>query len=219
VQKTFCGALPVRGFCGDGAGINEGLVDHLEELTVVEHFAIGRASAARGDDPDGGRMLYADALAKLLVSLYLGGELALRIDHEGQLLAMTGGELLRESGKLLARFDRTLIGEDRVAILVAEIFAFGVEPARVHGCLGAPRMEGQGKVVADPRDVVLGLGLDEQGIGLRAHGAFHVIEFDDGHFGAGRWLERGGIVYRSAGRRTAELRARGGHCEQKGGKG
>ena len=87
--------------------------------------------------------------------------------------------------------------------------ALGVEPAGVDGGLEAPVMEGQREVVADPGDVVLRGGLLEDGVGGGAVGALHVLKLDDGHAGAGRRLEGGGVVDRGGGRR-AELGVGGG---------
>jgi hypothetical protein len=72
-----------------------------------------------------------------------------------------------------------------IAIFVAEGLGFGVEPAGVDGCLKAPRVEGQGEVVADPGDVVLGGGLEDEGVGAGAVGALEVFKFDDGDAGSG----------------------------------
>ena len=51
--------------------------------------------AAGGDDPDGGRVLDADALAEGVVGFDLSGELALRIDGEGQGDAVLPGRISR----------------------------------------------------------------------------------------------------------------------------
>ena len=80
--------------------VGHGLVDELVELAAVDDLDEGRALAVGGDDPDGGRVLDADALAEGVVGLHLGGQLALRIDGEGQGDAVALRELLGELGEL-----------------------------------------------------------------------------------------------------------------------
>ena len=48
-------------------GVGDGLVDDLVELAAVDDFDEGRAFAVGGDDPDGGGVLDADALAEGVV--------------------------------------------------------------------------------------------------------------------------------------------------------
>ena len=196
------------------AGLGEGLVDELEELAAVDDLDEGRGVSGVGDDPDGGGVLDADALAEGVVGFDFLGEAAHGIDGEGQSDAVGGGEALREVLELAGGFDGDLVGEDLVAIVVAEGFAFGVEEAGVDGGLEAPGVLGEREVVADPGDVVLCGGLFEEGVGLGAVGALHVFELDDGDACAGRRLEGGGVVDLGGGRR-AELGA-GGDGEQRG---
>jgi len=71
---------------GDGLGggcVGQGLVDELEELAAVDDLDEGRAFGVGGDDPDGGGVLDADALAEGVVGLDELGQLALRVDGEG----------------------------------------------------------------------------------------------------------------------------------------
>ena len=83
-------------------------------------------------------------------------------------------------------------------------------------------MEGEGEVVADPGDVVIGRGFFEHGVGAAAIGALHVFKFDDGHAGAGGGTEGGGVVDLGSGRRRTELGVGGGGGggeEKRGGEG
>jgi len=150
-------------------------------------------------------VLDADALAEGVVGLDEAGELSLRIDGEGQSNAVGLGELLSELGENVEAGDGGLAGEDGVAIFIAEGLGFGVEPASVYGCLEAPCVEGQGEVVADPGDVVLGGGFEEQRVGAGAVGALEVFKFDDGDAGSGGGDEGGGVVDLGAARRRREL--------------
>jgi hypothetical protein len=68
----------------DGAGVGDGFVDQLVELGAVDDFHEGRAFGVGGDHPDGGGVLDADALAEGVVGFDFGGQLALRVDGEGQ---------------------------------------------------------------------------------------------------------------------------------------
>ena len=186
------------------ARFGEGLVDELEEAAAVDDFNVGRSAGCAGDDPDGGGVLDADAVAESLVVFDQLREAAHGIDGEGQGDAVAGGEALRELLKLVGGFDGGLVGEDLVAIVVAEGLAFGVKEARVDGGLEAPVVHGEREVVADPGDVVFGGGLNEERVGAGAVGALEVIKLDDGDACAGRRLEGGGVVDRRGGRR-AEL--------------
>jgi hypothetical protein len=105
-----------------------------------------------------------------------------------------GGELLRELLELVGGLDGDLVGEDGVAVLVAEGLAFGVEEAGVDGGLEAPVVLREREVVADPGDVVLGGGVFEERVGAGAVGALEVFKLDDGDASAGRRLEGGGVV-------------------------
>ena len=127
------------------------------------------------------------------------------------------GEVLSELAEYVEVGDGGLVGEDGVAVVVAEFFAFAVEPAGINGGLEAPGMEWQGEVVADPGDVVLGRRVFEDRVGVAAVGALHIFEFDDGDARAGGGFERGGVVHGRGGRRT-KLRAGSWGCgDGKGG--
>src|SRR5580704_8857478 len=102
------------------AGFGEGLVDELEETAAIDDFNVGRCAGRAGDDPDGGGVLNADAVAESLVVFDELREAAHGIDGEGQGDTVAGGEALRELLKLVGGFNGGLVGEDRVAIVVAE---------------------------------------------------------------------------------------------------
>ena len=131
-------------------GVGDGLVDHLEELAAVNDLDEGRSLAVGGDHPDGRRVLNADALAQCVVGLDQAGELALGIDGEGQCEPAALGERFSVLGQIAAGIDGDLVGEDVVAIVVADLLALGVEPAGVDRRVEAPVMEGEREVVADP---------------------------------------------------------------------
>ena len=176
------------------ADFGEGLVDELEEAAAVDDLDEGRGVGGVGDDPDGGGVLDADALAKIAVGLDCLCEMAHGIDGEGQGDAVLGGELLRELLEIGGGFDGGLVGEDFVTIVVAEGLAFGVEEAGVDGGLEAPVVLREREVVADPGDVVLGGGVFEERVGAGAVGALEVVKLDDGDASAGGRLEGGGVV-------------------------
>ena len=197
------------------AGFGEGRIDELEKAAAVEDFNEGRGVGGVGDDPDGGSVLDADALSEGVVVFDLLGEAAHRIDGEGQGDAVGGGEALRELLELVRGLDGDLVGENLIAVVVAEGLAFGVEEAGVDGGLEAPVVHGEREVVTDPGDVVLGGGLFEEEVGVGAVGTLEVFKLDDGDACAGWRLEGGGVVHVGGGRR-AELGVCG-DGEQSGG--
>jgi len=77
-------------------GLRERVVDHGIELGAIEDFHKRRAFGLVGNDPDGGSVLDADALAECVVGLYQGGQFLLGINHKGQCEFVVSGELLRE---------------------------------------------------------------------------------------------------------------------------
>jgi len=191
--------LFARGFLGDGGlgggrGVGDGLVDYRVKLLGGFHdLGEGSALAVGFNDKDGGGALDAGALGEGDVGVDIVGQLALGIDGEGQAEAVALGELLGEFGQRVGVVDGALIGEDLVAVFVADGLAFRVEPAGVDGGVAAPVVIGDEKVVADPGDLVLGGSGFESGIGDSAGGALEVIELDDGDAGAGGGMERGGV--------------------------
>lgn len=169
------------------------MINELEEAGAVYDFHEGRAFGLAGADPDGGSVVYADALTQRIVSFDLLSEFALRIDREGEGKFASRGELLGEVLEVFAG-DGGLIGEDGVAVVVAELLGFSVEPAGVDGGLEAPGMLVKRVVVADPGDVVLGCGFFEEWVGAGAVGALHIFKLDDRDAHAGRGDDRGGVV-------------------------
>ena len=174
--------------CGGllAADFGHGLVDELVEAAAVDDFDEGRRVGGGGDDPDGGGVLDADALAEGVVGFDFCSQLAHGIDGEGQGDAVLRGKLLRELLEIAGGLDGGLVGEDLVAIVVAEGLAFGVEEAGVDGGLEAPVVLREREVVADPGDVVFGGGVFEEGVGAGAVGALEVFKLDDGDASAGR---------------------------------
>ena len=196
------------------------MVDGLEEFVVVLDFDEGQTFGAGGGDPDGGGVLDSDALAEGEVGFDGGGEGALRVEGEGELDVVAGGEFLGELLQNVEGGDGGLVGEDLIAVLVAEGFGFGVEPAGVDGGLSAPRVVGEREVVADEGDVVLHGGLADDGVDVAADGALHVFKLDDGYAGSGGRLDGRGVVdlgERRSGGWTPELGLRGGGGENRQG--
>src|ERR1700692_2721952 len=108
-------------------GVGYGLVNEFVELVAVDDFNERRALAVVGDDPDGGGVLNANALAQGVVGLDGGGELALGVDGEGHCDAMIGREFLGEVGHFGGVFaDGGLGGKDFVTVVVAEFLRLGV---------------------------------------------------------------------------------------------
>ncbi len=161
-------------------------------------------------------MLDAHALTEGVVRLHFRGKLALRIDREGESHAVFLGEFLSELGQNIRVGNGYLVGENGVAVVIAQLFAFGVEPARVDCGVEAPGVERQREIMADPRNVVLGSGLFKERVGAGAVRAFHVFPFDDGHPGAGGRLEDGWVVDLGSGRRNIELGAGGWNEDEQG---
>ena len=202
-----------------GAGIGEGLVDELGELTAVNDFDKGCAFAVVGDDPDGRGVLNADALTESVIGFDQCNELALGVDGKGQGDVVVGRKLLGELGKGVKADNGWLAGEDGVAVLVTEGLALKVKPAGVDGGVHAPVMEGEREIVADPRDFVGGGHLSEEGVGTGTVWTLEVFKFDEGDAGSCGWTERGGVVDLGSGGRSAELSVGTGCCgnEKQGG--
>ena len=107
------------------SGLGESLIDCCEELSLrVGDFDEGRALAVGGDDEDGRGLLDAGPKAELDVGLDSGRQFALRIDREWKRHRVGGGKALRELLELVAGFDGVLIGENVVAVIVAEASCF-----------------------------------------------------------------------------------------------
>ena len=171
-------------------GVGQGLVDDLVELAGVEDFDERGASGLAGDDPDGWGVVDADALAQGFVGLDLSVVGALGVYGEGQrTYFVVVGEFFGELAQDFEGGDGGLVGEDLVAVIVAELFGLGVEEAGVDGGLGAPGVVREREVVANPRNLVLIGGLAKERVFVAADRALHVFEFDDGHARPGRRLE------------------------------
>jgi hypothetical protein len=195
--------------------LGEGLIDCCEKLSLrVGDLDEGRTLTVRSHDEDGRGLRDAGLNAELAVGLDCSRQFALRIDREWEPDSVGGGEVLRELLELVAGFDGDLIGEDLVAIVVADGLAFGVEEAGVDGGDWAPDVARYEEVVADPGDSVFGCGLHEHRIGGGAGWALEVIKFDDCHTRSGGRMEGGTIEDLH----WLPLRAGSGREEQKRGK-
>lgn len=195
-------------------GIDQGLVNKLIELAAVDYFDERSTFTVSGDDPNGRRVFNADALAESVVCLDGSKQFALGIDGKGQSDFAVGGKFAGERAERIEIRDGGLIGKDGIAIFIAELLAFFVEPASIDGCLHAPGMEGQREVVAYEGDFVVCFGLAEEGIGACAVGALHVGEFDDGDAGTRGRFECAGVMYLRATRRSSELGQGDRRCDQ-----
>jgi hypothetical protein len=200
-----------------GLGVGEGLIDELEELAAVDYLHEWGAFGLAGDYPDRWSVFDADALTEGIVSFDQCGQRTLRIDGEGQRELVVGRELFGKGAQDFESGDGRLVGEDGVAVFVSEFLRLGVEPAGIDRSLETPSVEGQGKVMADPGNVVLGRGFAEKRIGPGAIGALHIFEFDDRDAGSGRGLQGRRIMDLGCGGTggAAELSVGGG--EQAGG--
>jgi len=143
----------------------------------------------------------------------------LRVDGEGQGDMVAGGKFFSELGEDCRAIDGDLVGEDLVAVFIAQGFAFGVEPAGVHRSGEAPTVHGKREIVAHQRNLVFGRGFFQKRVGARAVRALVVRKLNDGNAGAGGRLEGGGVVHLSPGRRRDKLGlGSGGGHERDGGK-
>lgn len=207
----------MRGLCGRAvASFGEGLINCGEELGLgVADLDEGSSLAVGGHDEDGWGERDAGSAGEFVVGLDGGRQSTLGIDREGQRDSVGGGEALRELLELVEGLNGGLIGEDGVAIIVAEALAFLVEPTGVDSSGGAPNVPGDENIVANPGDAVLGGGLHEQGIGGSAGWALEVTKLDDCHARAGGRMERGGVMDLSCEPWGAELRVGKWRAEEK----
>ncbi len=106
---------------------------------------------------------------------------------------------------LTRRINQVLIGKDRIAKIIANLFRLGVEPAGIHRSVKTPGVKGQGKIVTHPGNMVLGRSILKQRIGAGTIGTLHVFELNDRHVSAGRRLEGRGIMD-GGGLRAGKLR-------------
>lgn len=201
---------------GAGTRVGQSLIDCCEELGLrAQDLNVRRAFAVGGDDEDGRSLVDAGSNAELAVGLDRGRQFALGIDREWKRDRVGGGETLRELLELAAGLNGVLIGENVVAVIVAQALAFLVEPAGIDCGAGAPRMAGNEEVVANPGNSVFGRGLHEHGIGGCAGWALQVIKLYDGYARCGGRMECGTIEDL----RWLALRAGSGRKEQKRGEG
>src|SRR5271165_2891258 len=108
--ELFAGGLFGDGGLGGGGGVGDGLVDYRVELLVgLEHLGEGSTFAVGFNDEDGGGAFDAGALGEGNVGVDVVGELALRVDGEGQAEAVALGEFLRELGERVGVVDGALI--------------------------------------------------------------------------------------------------------------
>ena len=186
-----CGTpkLGVGGSAGTGC-LRQGCVDGLEELGGVSDLD----PVFWGDDPEGGGLGEADALAEGVVCLNFLGQRALRV-YDKRHRELVGLEpALSEFLEIFLGRDGGLGGEDGSAVFFG---GFGrhlvLNVAGVDGGVEAPEVHLEGEVVADEGNlVVIDCGLDH-GEGARAGGALQVFKGIDGDLGSGGGLEHGGV--------------------------
>ena len=130
--------------------------------------------------------------------LDLGGELALRIDREGEGDAMLLGDFLGELRQGVRGGDGRLQRQRRHRGNGRPASCSWYRPAGVDGGVEAPGVEGQREVVANPRDAVLCCGFLQKRVGASAVGALHVFPLDDGDLGARGRLQWRGVVHLGA---------------------
>lgn len=199
---------------GDGGGDNgseaggvAGFFGAADELVLIA-----------GDDEDGGGVLQVEAEAKVVVCLDPGGEGAAGIEDEGHGLAVLLEEAGEEVLEVFLPGDGCLVGENGGAELFGEAGVDAVlEVAGADGAVKGPDVGGDGEIVAEDGDVVLGGDLELDGVGAGAAGAGKVFKDDDGDLLAGGRLEEGGVLEGAGGDGGEELGVGGGEEEEEGG--
>src|SRR5579883_1006751 len=99
----------------------ECLVNQFVEAAAVHDLYKRGAAGFAGNNPDSWRVLDADALAEIIVSLDLCGQLALRIYDKWKGKTMLLCEFLGEVSQIVLRGDAGLIGKDGIAEVIAEL--------------------------------------------------------------------------------------------------
>ena len=98
-----------------GLGVGQGLVDQLIELAAVDHFDKRRALGVRRHHPDRRGMLDPHPLAKSIIGLDQGRQIALRIRRERKRYAVVLRVLLGKLRQDLQAGNGILVGKDRIA--------------------------------------------------------------------------------------------------------
>ena len=114
---------------------------------------VWRALAVRGNDENCGGVIDTGAAAKITVGLDVSGQLALWIDGERQSDAVTLGKLLSKFAEHNGSGNGGLVGENLVAVFVAQRLALGIEPPGADRSVGTPRVIRDDEVVAYPGDL------------------------------------------------------------------
>jgi hypothetical protein len=176
--------------------VGQGLIDSVVEIAIrIENLRVMSAIRVCADDKDRGCCVDSHPLAKISVCLHSGLKFALRIEGHWQADPVALRKLLRELVERDDVVDGRLVGKDLIAILIAESFASGVEPARSHRGVAAPVVVGNQEVMTYPRNFVSGGRLLENGIEMSASGAFKIVELDDRNASTSRRLECGRVQH------------------------
>src|SRR5271163_4953671 len=185
-------------------------INQRVQLVAFLHLDVRLLRMPVADYVDGGSVFDLDGLAQIAIGLHLGGELTLRIDHEGQTYLVLTGELISVSTEVLG-IDLKLVRKDVIAKLVPQIFRSGVEVARHHCGSGRPIVRGDYKVVPHHGYLVGLRGLFENGRHAATLRALQILENYDGHLRAlGRTQHR----IRRVSRRRADGSGQG-QCHQR----
>ena len=95
----------------------------MVELAAVYYFYEWRALGLAGGYPDGGGVFDAHALAECVVGFDFRSQFALWVEGHGELDFVRGGEAFRELAQQFERCDGRLVGEDLIAVVVADTLA------------------------------------------------------------------------------------------------
>jgi hypothetical protein len=169
-------------------GISQSLIDDLVQPVEVRHFNIWNAASFVRHDPDSGCVFDADPLAQRGVRFDRGGKFSLGVHNKGKSKAMLLGEFFGERAQVLFGFDAALIGKHGVTEVVANFFGIGIEPTRIHGCIEAPDVHLQGKIMPHPGNVIFFGRFHEHRILVGAHRALHIFKLHDSDASTRGWL-------------------------------
>lgn len=155
-------------------------IDQLKQLATVDDFDEWFPHFIAGHHVDGRSVVEAEAVAEIAIRLHFGSEFALRIDREGKVNLVVGGEFFGESMQIIFA-DFKLVLKHGIAELFAELFRMSVEVAREYSGVVGPRMHLQRKIVDHDRDVVGSRRFLDQRVRAGTIRAFEIFEHHDGN--------------------------------------
>jgi hypothetical protein len=134
-----------------------------------------------------------DPLAKGIVGFHQYSQFPLWVDHKGQAQFVLGGKLLGKGTKVRLRANVWLGGKNGIAVIIANLLAFGIEPAGIDSSVKAPDVERQREIMPDSGNVIIFGGFLQDRISTGAIRTLQILELIDGHASACRRLQRSGI--------------------------